>query len=264
VPVCHSTNKKGVTVVTDTAFDGGKNLWKGQPDTAAMPSKEPVLRTMLKLTIAFVLCSAVPALIAETPSPVLHNIPGPLAWKNPPLEWKVEKGELLSITAGKQTDWFISPLDGGKTENSPKLFFQPADDFVLSAKVTVDFRSQWDAGVLVLYANDAVWAKLCFEMSMEKQPTIVSVVTRTLSDDNNSIPIQGNSVYLKIAKIGQAVFFYASADGKKWSIIRAFSLLPAQQLHAGFSSQSPQGDQCKTVFSEIEYRAVRVNPWTGE
>jgi regulation of enolase protein 1 (concanavalin A-like superfamily) len=229
-----------------------------------MSSKEPILRTLYKLTVGLILCVVVPALIAETPSPVLHNIPGPLVWKNLPLEWKVEKGESLSITAGKATDWFISPLDGGKTENSPKLLFQPSGDFVLSAKVTVNFRSQWDAGVLVLYANDAVWAKLCFEMSMDKQPTIVSVVTRTLSDDNNSIPIQGNSVYLKIAKIGQAVFFYASSDGKKWAIIRAFSLLPAQQLRAGFSSQSPQGDQCETVFSEIKYRAKRVNPWTGE
>ncbi len=229
-----------------------------------MPVKEIVLRTLLKLTIAFLLCVAGPALVAETPSPELHNILGPLAWKNAPLEWNVEKGSVLSITAGKQTDWFISPIDGGKTENSPKLLFQPADDFVLSAKVTVDFHSNWDAGVLVLYANDAVWAKLCFEMSMEKQPTIVSVVTRTLSDDNNSIPIQGNSVYLKIAKAGQAVFFYASADGKKWSIIRAFSLLPAQQFRVGFSSQSPQGDRCKTVFSEIAYRAGRVNLWTGE
>lgn len=222
------------------------------------------MRTLLKLTIAFVLCVSGSALIAETPSPELHNIPGLLAWKNTALEWNVEKGQSLSITAGKHTDWFISPLDGGKRENSPKLLFQPADDFVISAKVTVDFQSQWDAGALVLYANDAAWAKLCFEMSMEKQPTIVTVVTRTLSDDNNSIPIQGNSVYLKIAKAGQAVFFYASADGKKWSIIRSFSLLPAQQFRVGFSSQSPQGDRCKTVFSEIEYRAVRVNLWTGE
>ena len=92
----------------------------------------------------------------------------------------------------------------------------------------------------------------------------MSVVTRGLSDDNNSIAIHGNSVYLKIAKIGQGIFFYASTDGKKWTTIRSFSLLPAQQIRAGFSSQSPQGEKCKPVFSEIEYRAVAVNPWTGE
>jgi regulation of enolase protein 1 (concanavalin A-like superfamily) len=222
------------------------------------------LRILPKLTLILLLCLVPTAYAAENSVPVLHGIPGPLEWKNVPLEWTVDEAGALSITAGKQTDWFISPLDGGKTENTPKLLFKPADDFVLSAKATVDFRSQWDAGVLVLFANDTVWAKLCFEFSLEKQPMIVSVVTRGLSDDNNSIAISGNTVYLKIAKIGQGIFFYASTDGKKWTIIRSFSLLPARQIRAGFSSQSPQGDKCRTIFSEIEYRAVRVNPWTGE
>jgi uncharacterized protein len=222
------------------------------------------LRSLLKLTLILSLCLVPWAFAADNSVPVLHSVPGPLEWKNVPLEWTADGAGALSITAGKQTDWFISPLDGGKTENTPKLLFKPADDFVLSAKVTVDFLSQWDAGVLVLYASDTVWAKLCFELSIEKQPTIVSVVTRGLSDDNNSIAINGNAVYLKVAKIGQGIFFYASTDGKKWTIIRSFSLLPAQQIRAGFSSQSPHGEKCKTVFSEIEYRAVRVNPWTGE
>ena len=222
------------------------------------------MRVLTKLPLILAL-SLVPATFAaETSVPVLHGIPGPMEWKNVPLNWTVDGTGALSITADKRTDWFISPLDGGKTENTPKLLFKAADDFVLSAQVTVDFRSQWDAGVLILYASDTVWAKLCFEMSIEKQPTIVSVVTRGLSDDSNSIAIDGNSAFLKIAKIGQGIFFYASTDGKKWTIIRAFSLLPAQQIRAGFSSQSPQGEKCRTVFSKIEYRAGKVNPWTGE
>ena len=226
--------------------------------------REIDLRHLLKLTWMLAFCLVPVAFAADTSVPVLHGIPGPTEWKNAPLSWAVDGSGALSITAGKQTNWFVSPLDGGKSENSPKLLFKPAEDFVLSARVTVDFQSQWDAGTLVLYANDTVWAKLCFEMSIEKQPTIVSVVTRGLSDDNNSIAIHGNTVYLKIAKVGQGIFFYASTDGKKWTTIRAFSLLPAQQILAGFSSQSPQGEKCKTVFSQIEYRAVRINPWTGE
>ena len=226
--------------------------------------REIDLRHFLELTLMLAFCLVPGAFAADTSVPVLHGIPGPLEWKNTPLTSAVDGSGALSITAGKQTNWFISPLDGDKSENSPKLLFKPAEDFVLSAKVTVDFQSQWDAGTLVLYANDTVWAKLCFEMSIEKQPTIVSVVTRGLSDDNNSIAIHGNTVYLKIAKVGQGIFFYASTDGKKWTTIRAFSLLPAQQILAGFSSQSPLGEKCKTVFSEIEYRAGRINPWTGE
>lgn len=194
-------------------------------------------------------------------TPVVDGIPGPMNWQNPPLEWKIENHQTLSITGGKQTDWFVSPMGDGHSDNSPRLLFKPADDFVLSAKVTVDFRSQWDAGVLVLYINDGLWAKLCFENSIEKHPAIVSVVTRELSDDNNSIAISGPSVYLKVAKAGQAIFFYASSDGQNWSIIRAFSLGKSPDLRVGFSSQSPKGDACTTVFSEIRYAPKKVNLW---
>jgi uncharacterized protein len=197
-------------------------------------------------------------------SPQVPGLPGPMIWQNSPVNWKAESSGRLSITAGKATDWFVSPMDGARSENSPRLVFQPADDFVLSARVMVDFRAQWDAGVLVLYVNDDTWAKLCLEMTVEKHPAIVSVVTRGLSDDNNSIAIQGKSVYLKVAKAGQAIFFYASEDGQKWKIIRAFSFGPGAKVRVGFSSQSPVGDGCTTVFDHITYLARRVDLWTGK
>jgi regulation of enolase protein 1 (concanavalin A-like superfamily) len=196
-------------------------------------------------------------------SPALPGLPAPMIWQNSPMAWKAEAGT-LSITAGKGTDWFVSPMDGARRENSPRLVFQPADDFVLSARVTVDFRSQWDAGLLVLYVNDDTWAKLCVEMTIEKHPAIVSVVTRGLSDDNNSIAVAGKSVYLKVAKAGQAIFFYASEDGQNWKIIRAFSFGPGVKVRVGFSSQSPVGEGCTTVFDQITYLATRVDLWTGK
>lgn len=196
--------------------------------------------------------------------PVVAGLPGPMLWQNSPVGWKAPPGGGLSITAGKQTDWFVSPMGGDQRDNSPRLIFEPADDFVLSARVTVDFRSQWDAGVLVLYVNDSAWAKLCFEMTVEKHPAIVSVVTKTFSDDNNSIAIAGSKVYLKIAKAGQAIFFYASEDGQSWKIIRAFSFGPGAKVRVGFSSQSPVGEGCTTVFDQITYLPKRVDLWTGK
>jgi regulation of enolase protein 1 (concanavalin A-like superfamily) len=201
-------------------------------------------------------------LAAETP--VLKGVPAPLRWRNSPVAWSAEGGDTLSITAGKATDWFISPFDGKVSANSPMLLFQPADDFVLRAKVTVGFRSQWDAGVLVVYADEKTWAKLCFELSPRKEPTIVTVVTRALSDDSNSIPIAGDTVYLQIAKQGQAIVFYASTDGRSWKMIRAFTL-GTVGLRAGFSAQSPTGESCHVVFREIRYSPRRIsNVLTGE
>jgi regulation of enolase protein 1 (concanavalin A-like superfamily) len=221
------------------------------------------LRLILALALLTVSAAAAPNQ-APNHAPVLAAVPGALAWQNAPLNWQIDHGQTLSITALGKTDWFVSPMDGARRDNSPRLVFQAADDFVLSAKVTVDFRSMWDAGVLVLYVNDATWAKLCLEMTVEKHPAIVSVVTRGTSDDNNSIAIRGNSVYLKIAKAGQAIFFYASEDGQNWKTIRAFSLGKVDNLRVGFSSQSPTGERCTTVFDHIDYQARRVDLWTGK
>jgi regulation of enolase protein 1 (concanavalin A-like superfamily) len=194
----------------------------------------------------------------------LAGIPGPWIWQNLPASWKVDSGNTLTIAPGKRTDWFVSPMGDDRSDNTPRLLFKPADDFVLSAKLNVDFHSQWDSGALVLYVNNSLWAKLCFEMTVEKHPAIVSVVTRDASDDNNSIPISGSTVYLKVAKAGPAIFFYASQNGRNWSIIRAFSLGANPDLRIGFSSQSPVGDGCTTVFSQINYVPRRVDLWSGK
>jgi hypothetical protein len=209
--------------------------------------------------------------VAQTPAathseavPVLNGVPGPLTWQHPPAQWKIENGNTLSITADKQTDWYDSAMYEAPRDNSARLLFKPTENFALSAKVDVDFKSQWDSGVLVLYVNDTVWAKLCFEMTLEKHPSIVSVVTRGLSDDSISIPIQGSSVYLKVAKTGHTIYFFASEDGKSWSIIRIFSLGDKQDLRVGFSSQAPVGDLCTTTFTEIDYRPNIKDAWQGK
>lgn len=201
---------------------------------------------------------------ADKPPLSLAGLPAPFVWQNQPADYHPSNSPSLILPAGKSTDWFVSPMDGARRDNSPRLLFTPAADFVFSAKVTVGFHAQWDGGGLVLYVNDGLWAKLAVENNLSRQPTIVSVVTRGRSDDNNSIPVTGPSIYLKMAKAGDAIFFYASDDGAKWFVVRAFSLGDAPDLRAGFTSQSPQGQGCTTRFDEIHYAARRINLWTGE
>lgn len=136
---------------------------------------------------------------------------------------------------------------------------------MLSAKVTLQFRSRWDAGALVLYVDEKNWAKFAFEAPEEGQPAVVSVVTRGESDDCTSIPVRDSSVYLKIAKIGPAFAFYASSDGRIWKMVRNFRLSSNAGLRAGFSAQSPIGNGSTVVFSEIHYATTRMTKIeTGE
>ncbi len=185
----------------------------------------------------------------------LPSVPGELYWKNPPLDWKVEPGPSLSILAGESTDLFTDPGGSAAKDNSPvALFAPPNENFLLSAKVTVAFASTFDAGVLQVRERDDLWAKLCFEYSPQRQPMIVSVVTRGTSDDCNSVPIQGNTVFLRSACNAQTFAFHYSLNGRYWHMVRYFTLGKLGALRVGFSAQSPTGKQCRAVFSEIGYR----------
>jgi regulation of enolase protein 1 (concanavalin A-like superfamily) len=117
--------------------------------------------------------------------PAIDGVPTSLAWQNIPAVWHVEHGAELTILSGKETDWFVDPFDGTVHNTAPMLLFTPAGDYVFRAKVKVGFNTKWDAGALMVWAGDHNWAKLSFELSPAKQPTMVTVVTRGLSDDCN-------------------------------------------------------------------------------
>lgn len=193
----------------------------------------------------------------------LPTVPGVLRWKNQPLDWRILPDNSLVITAGANTDWFVDPASTpaghkAKDDAPAALFTAPDTTFSLSAKVNVDFAAPFDAGVLQVRASNLLWAKLCFEYSPQHQPMIVSVVTREVSDDCNSRPIDGREVYLRILRKVDIFAFHYSQDGRYWHLVRYFSLGPLDEVQAGFSSQSPTGSSCRALFSEIHYRARAV------
>ncbi len=188
------------------------------------------------------------------------QVPGigaPFEWKNMPAGWQSTASE-LTIESGAETNWYVSPVDGETHASGPLLLFRPVGDFVLTAKVTLDIRTQWDAGCLMVYADDETWAKFALEISAYQEPTIVTVVTRGVSDDCNSTPIAGNSVHLRVARIGAAIIFYAALDGRTWKLVRAFTLGTPTDLRVGFGSQSPIGQSVNATFSEIAYEQKTI------
>lgn len=175
--------------------------------------------------------------------------------------WAVDTADgSLSATSGPRTDIFIDPAgDVSKTLlNADTLLGQaPAGDFTLSARVTVDFASMFDAGVLLIWLDDAHWVKLCFEFSPDRRATIVSVVNRDVSDDANSDEVDGRTTWLRIARVGGVYALHASADGSVWRLVRVFRLevpgAPDLTPRIGFEAQSPTGDGCHVRFDEIRF-----------
>lgn len=129
---------------------------------------------------------------------------------------------------------------------------------MLAARVDVRFAATYDAGALVLWADERRWAKLCLEYSPQQQPTVVSVVTRGTSDDCNSTVCDGDGAWLRVARIGGACAFHSSPDGRRWDFVRHFRLDGEGELEVGFEAQSPLGEGCAATFSEIRFEAVTL------
>ena len=184
-------------------------------------------------------------------------MPMPMHWLRPPVDWNAAGG--LRITAAEHTDLFVDPRGAPATLNAPCLLGPVAGDWVLSARVSVDFRAAFDAGVLVVYEHETSWAKLCLEYSPLQLPTVVTVVNHGISDDANAFAVDSSRVWLRVARIGPAWAFHAATDGRRWQLVRYFALDRAgegSQPQVGFSAQSPTGRGCTATFDDICWSAT--------
>lgn len=195
--------------------------------------------------------------MAVTSSLAVPGIPFPLLPSDDP-RWRVS-GDGLTVTAEAHSDLFADPSGDGQTaaesqlNASTLLGAAPPGDFTFSARVRVGFEATFDAGVLLVWADEDNWAKLCFERSPDRAPMVVSVVTRGVSDDANAFVVTGEDVRLRVSRVGKVLSFHASTDDTPWVFVRAFTFPGAQSARIGFEAQSPMGDGCEVEFTEVEF-----------
>jgi len=180
--------------------------------------------------------------------------------------WKIsETPATVTVSALPHSDIFIDPgaaaqLNGEPMLNAVTLLGIPPDgDFQFSARVTVEFASTYDAGVLLVWLDDRHWGKLCFEFSPTGEPMVVSVVTRGVSDDANAFVVDGRTVWLRVSRVSHAFAYHASLNGKAWRMVRFFSIDGTTGPAAiGFEAQSPTGEGCAVSFDDVRFRRERL------
>lgn len=194
----------------------------------------------------------------------ISGIPHPLYWKNEPAAF-VAGSSGFTITAGEKTDMFRDPNVTYNTDNAPKLLFTADPDFVLTASIEHPFAGKWDGGAIVIMQDSLNWVKFCFERDYTGARRVVSVVTRNISDDCNSVQVNGNKVYYKVAKAGNVITLYYSLNGVKWFLVRHFQFDHTQPLQVGFLAQSPTGKSCRVKFGQVTYSDKKIkDPYLGE
>ena len=171
----------------------------------------------------------------------------------------------VAANALAHTDLYINPggSDSGDAASmlnaATLLGTPPRGDFQFSARVSVDFVAQFDAGVLLIWLDERHWAKFCFEFSPAAEPMVVSVVTREVSDDANAFVITERSIWLRVLRVGEVYAFHASTDATRWRLVRVFAFDHELGDHLiGFEAQSPTGDGCTVTFDDIRFSSDRL------
>jgi uncharacterized protein len=217
------------------------------------------IRLLVILTIAFI-----PQSLFGQTEVTITGIPRALKWENTPVKFE-NNGTKFTIIASEKTDMFRDPNGTSNTDNAPKLLFLPDSNFVLTAAITHSFNSKWDAGAIVLKADSANWVKFCYEKDYTGAKRVVSVVTKNISDDCNSVSLTGNTAYLRMARAGKVITLYCSSDNKNWMLVRHFQFESTKPAKLGFLAQSPTGKSCTVTFSDVRYEVRKIkDPYAGE
>nr|WP_246485037.1 DUF1349 domain-containing protein [Chitinophaga qingshengii] len=182
----------------------------------------------------------------------IKGIPYPCSWINTPQNFNVA-GDSLTITAANGSDFYNYPGGNYNIATAPILTFKPDENFVLTAKIRVDFKKTYDGGAIYVMADSTQYIKFLFENSHYGKFAVCSGVTNTYTDDSNNATTIKNEVYFRLAKSGNMFGLFYSPEGKTWEAIRLVNFVPKAPIRIGFSSQSPLGENCTSVFSEITY-----------
>ncbi|UQZ36581.1 DUF1349 domain-containing protein [Paenibacillus sp. PK3_47] len=185
-------------------------------------------------------------------------------------EW-LNKGDFrfeadkLILTAPAKTDYFCPGGSIGEEgvipeglANAPFFYTEIPGDFVLKVKVSHDFLETYDAAAIMVMKDLKVWAKACFELTDFDTKAVVSVVTNQISDDANGCNIDGNEVWLQVARYGNSFAFHYSLDGKKYDMMRYFSLPVEDTVKVGIVAQAPTGQGGDRVFQNLSVEKKTV------
>lgn len=181
-----------------------------------------------------------------------------LKWLNQPNSFSIENNT-MKVVAEKGTDYFNNPEDGSIASTAPLLYKQVKGDFVAKALVRPDFSSMWNAVSIMVHIDSLNWIKFAFENSDATGQSIVSVVTKNVSDDaNGAILSNHNQIWLKLIRKGNIYSMLWSIEDKDYKMARLTAMPPVDSLKVGIEAQCPVGDSAshEMLYFGIESKTV--------
>lgn len=184
---------------------------------------------------------------------------------NPAFEWRVGASE--AITYSINSPWGTLTIDAKSNGEAGALASWPADvssapqlvypiegDFAAQVLLTVTPETDLQHAGMGIGSTAAGGPSIWVERSFASQQTIdVRESNRGFASSLESVPFEGNKVYLKVIRDGYVVKFLFSNDGKAWTVLSELGrpALPRQIRIFLFASVADPGGELKAEFGHF-------------
>ena len=189
---------------------------------------------------------------------MIQAILSDMQWINEPSTFEIENGT-LKVEAEKNTDFFNNPEDSTITSSAPFLYKEISGDFVATSLVRPDFSSMWNAIALMVHIDNDNWIKFAFENSDATGNSIISVVTKGVSDDANGAILEDqDKIWLKLIRKENIYSMLWSMDGKDYKMTRLTTLNDANPVKVGLEFQCPVAESAKHAVDYFQVEKTTV------
>ncbi len=165
-----------------------------------------------------------------------------------------EVGGSLSVTTGKETDWWNNTFYGFKHLNGHVRATEVTGDFSLTVTFSAPYATLYDQAGAMLRVDDENWLKCGVEFT-DGRKNISVVVTRDDQSDWSVMPIEGPvdaPVTLRLTRHAEALRVQVET-GDKFHLVRLSYLRMPQTVEVGPMCCSPVGDGLTVTFHSVSF-----------
>ncbi len=175
-------------------------------------------------------------------------------WLNEPPMWDLAADE-LSVVTGQATD-FWRETHYGFTRHSGHLFgHETSGDFTATLRVRAWFETQYDQAGLMVRLDEKTWVKAGVEVS-DGEATLSSVLTVGQSDwATGRFDGDHGDFWIRATVEKGTLKLQASADGKRWPLLRLSPFPVAPSYLVGPMCCSPERAGLEVRFSHFDVTA---------
>ena len=185
-------------------------------------------------------------------------------WHCAPPAWELTE-DMLTVTTGKETDFWQSTFYGFRRDDGHFLGLEVAGDFSAIVTFEADYEVLYDQAGLMMRSDSNTWLKAGIEYS-DDVTNFSTFVTRAARSDWSviGVPKMTGPQSILLTRLGGAVLTHYLAHDGQWQLMRLADFPENAAVTVGPMACSPQREGLVVRFHKVDIGPPVDNPLHAE